>query len=175
MKLLRVGDKLIDRRRIDKTIDRIVEMRLSGHSQQEVADAIGVDRTFVSRLESVGEVRKGGRIAVIGFPILNKEEVRVAVEAEGVEFLLLLNEKERWEFVTDAPGAELFNQVMEWLAQLKQFDSVLFIGSDMRIELAEAVLGSQIVIGYELGKSPIESDCYVDVSTLLDTIRSLKV
>lgn len=148
---------------------------MAGHSQQDVADQLGVDRTLISRLETLGEVRKGGRIALIGFPILNLDEVRQAAEAEGIEFLLLLSDAERWEFVTDVSGADILNRIMEWMAHLKEFDAVIFIGSDMRIQLAEALLGSDIVIGFSLGPSPIQGDRTVDVQAIVETIRSLKV
>ena len=51
------------------------------------ASRLGVDRTLVCRLESLGEIRKGRRLAVVGFPVLNKEEVRQALEREGVDFI----------------------------------------------------------------------------------------
>ncbi|NLN29577.1 MAG: transcriptional regulator [Firmicutes bacterium] len=175
MDLLRIGDKLISKRRILSSIDRILELRMEGHSQQEVADILGIDRTLISRLESLGEVRKGGRIGLIGFPIANKDEVRQAAEEAGVDFLLLLSDAERWELVTEGSGAELFNQILEWIAQLKEFDSVIFIGSDMRIGLAEAVLGSDIVIGMSLGPSPIKGDRRVDPEAVASLIRSLRV
>lgn len=175
MDLLRIGDKLISKRRIWSMIDRILELRMAGQSQQEVAEELGIDRTLISRLESIGEVRKGGRIAVLGFPILNKDELRKAVEAEGVEFVLLLNDKERWEFVTDGSGADLVNRLMEWLVQLKEFDAVIFIASDMRIATAQALLGTDTVIGVSLGPSPIQGDREVNVQFIVDMIRSLKV
>lgn len=175
LELLRIGDKLVSARRIASTVDRILELRMSGHSQQEVADQLGVDRTFISRLETLGEVRKGGRIALIGFPIKNKEELRTAAEGEGIDFILLFNDEERWEFVSDVPGAELFNRIMEWIAQLKEYDAVIFIGSDMRIRLAEAVLGPEVVVGWSLGPSPIQGDRTVDAQAVAELIRSLKV
>ena len=75
--LLRVGEKIIDRDKIYKAVDDILEMRSRGLSQQEIANRIGLDRTAISRLETLGEVRKGGRIALVGFPIKNCEEIAV--------------------------------------------------------------------------------------------------
>lgn len=175
VELVRIGDKLISVSRIMDAIHRILELRVAGRSQQEVAEELGVDRTFISRLETLGEVRKGGKIALIGFPVQNKEELRAVAEAEGVDFILLLNDAERWEFVTDRSGAEVFNSVMELMARLKEFDAVIFIGSDMRIESAKAVLGPEIVIGWSLGPSPIKGDRRVDVAAVAELIRSLKV
>jgi transcriptional regulator len=71
--LIRIGEKIISRRRIDQYVSRMLELRAKGLSQAEVAGRLGVDRTLVSRLESLGEVRKGKRIAVVGFPIQKKK------------------------------------------------------------------------------------------------------
>lgn len=174
MELLRIGDKLVSKRRIAGAVDRILELRMSGHSQQEVADQLRIDRTFISRLEALGEVRKGGRVALIGFPVANVDDVRAAAEAAGVEFVLLLNDQERWDFVTDLPGADLVNRLMDWLSTLKEYDAVIFIASEMRIQAAEAILGPDIVIGYSLGPSPIQGDRAVDVHTLDKIIRDVK-
>ena len=73
MNLVRVGDKVINKDKIYRTVDRLLDMRSEGLSQAEAASLIGTDRSFVSRLEGLGEVRKGSRIALIGFPIQNKE------------------------------------------------------------------------------------------------------
>ncbi|MDI3501622.1 MAG: hypothetical protein PWP22_1393, partial [Thermoanaerobacter sp.] len=69
MKFIKIGDKTINLEKLHGIIDKIIEMRQNGLSQQEVASRFKVDRSFVSRLESLGEVRKGGNIAVVGFPI----------------------------------------------------------------------------------------------------------
>ena len=63
-RLFRVGDKLLNRDKLDRIVDRIFNWRVSGLSQQEVAARVGCDRSFVSRLESLAEVRKGGSVAV---------------------------------------------------------------------------------------------------------------
>lgn len=175
LELFRIGDKLVSKNRIDRRIEQILNLRSSGLSQQDVADQLGVDRTFISRLESMGELRKGGRLALIGFPIGNKEEVERIAREEGIEFLLLFDDKERWSFVSDVSGPELFNRIMEWVSHLREFDAIIFIGSDMRIKLAEAVLGPEIVVGISLGPSPIEGDRTVSPEMLTEVIRSLRV
>src|SRR5690606_41532006 len=88
--LIRIGSKLISRSRIIRRIDEILELRVSGKSQQETAEALGIDRTFISRLEALGEVRTGGRGALIGFPIEHKEPPHRAAQAEGVDLRLVL-------------------------------------------------------------------------------------
>lgn len=174
MEIVRIGDKLVSKAKIHRRIERILDLRMSGMSQLEIAQQEGVDRSFISRLEGLGELRKGGRLALIGFPIENKDELSEIAHREGVEFLLLFNDKERWEVVSDLTGPELFNRIMEWIARLKEFDAVVFIGSDMRIRLAEAVLGQEVVVGLNLGESPIRGDRYVDPDVVAEILQGLK-
>ena len=74
MDIIRIGTKVIDRKRIYKLTDRALQLRSAGLSQQEVADTLGTERSFISRLR-VGGNSSGEQIALIGFPILNKEEI----------------------------------------------------------------------------------------------------
>ncbi|WDC85484.1 hypothetical protein PL321_09400 [Caloramator sp. mosi_1] len=99
MDFVKIGDKTISVSRINKKIEEIIELRGKGYSQQEVAKILDVDRSFISRLESIGEVRKGGDIAVIGFPIKNKEEIIEVLRTFNVEYILLMNEEERQNFI----------------------------------------------------------------------------
>ncbi|MGI6036312.1 MAG: transcriptional regulator [Limnochordia bacterium] len=170
--LVRIGDKLISRKKIVRTVERILSLRSQGSSQQETADLLGLDRSFVSRLEGMGEVRKGERLALIGFPILNVEELQSMALEEGVDFVLILNEKQRWSFVTGRTGADLFNEVAEMLAGLRQFDAVIFLGSDRRLRWAESVWDN--VLGMEIGLSPITEDKYVDPELVCQLIRSVR-
>ena len=171
--LLRIGEKLISTSRIHRTVDQILELRSQGQSQQEVAEQIGVDRTFISRLEGLGEVRKGGRVAVIGFPIGNKEEIEAIAQEEGVDFTWVMTNEERWQFAEDRSGAKLANELMVLFSRLRDFDTIVFLGSDMRIKLVEAMLAPETVLGIELGKSPIRQDKYVDPTEFRAVIRSL--
>lgn len=173
MDLTRVGGKIISRRKIIKAIDRILEMRSSGVAQQEIANRLGVDRTFISRLENLGEVRKGNRIAVIGFPIKNKGELLELLNKEGIEFALIMTEGERWNFVRTAEGIDLFNTVLNMIAEIRTFDVIVVIGSNQRIKTIEGILDKEIV-GLEIGESPIEEDKYVDPSSLLDLLHQIK-
>ena len=110
--LIRVGDKVIDRDRIDRTIDKLLDMRRNGVSQAEAAAAVGIDRPFVSRLENLGEIRKGRRVALIGFPIGNKEDIERLAKKAGVDFVWLMNDVERWAYVEERSGIELLNDVV---------------------------------------------------------------
>jgi len=172
MDLIRVGEKLLDRRKIYSAIERILDLRIRGFSQEEVAQKVGVDRSFISRLEKLGEVRRGLRIAVVGFPVANKEELHRMLEEEGVEYIFLLTEAERWDYVRKKSGLELINEIMEIIARLREYDVVVLLGSDYRIKLGEALLGRE-VIGVEIGTSPIREDRVVDVEGLRGLIRKL--
>ncbi|WP_127018041.1 helix-turn-helix domain-containing protein [Anoxybacter fermentans] len=172
MELIRIGDKVINKNKIFRMIEKILNLRSQGLSQTEVARELEVERTFISRLESLGEVHKGGRIAIVGFPIANVEEIREMALNEGVEFVLLMSEKERWSFIK-RDGLDIFNQIMEILIRLKEYDLVIFLGSDMRIDLADTLLEGKVV-GIELGTSPITEDKYIDPSILKNIIKNFR-
>jgi predicted XRE-type DNA-binding protein len=110
LKIIRIGDKIISYDKIFKIIDRILSMRAEGFAQQEVADKLDIDRSFVSRLENLGEIRKGERIALVGFPVANKDELTQVALNLGVDFIYLLNNTERWDFVREKSGAALQDQ-----------------------------------------------------------------
>ncbi|MDT3699713.1 MAG: transcriptional regulator [Thermincola sp.] len=174
MDLIRIGDKIISRRKVTRLIDKIFEMRSTGAAQQEIANRLGVDRTFVSRLESLGEVRKGFRIAVVGLPVKNKQEILDLLHREGIEFTLIMTEVERWDFVKKIDGVDLLNKIMELLAEARGFDIVIVIGSNKRIKMIEAILDKE-VIGLEIGESPIEEDKFVDPGKVLDIINLVRL
>lgn len=173
MDLIRLGEKIISRRKIDRAVSEILNLRIKGMSQTEVASRMRVDRTLVSRLEGLGEIRKGGRLAVVGFPILNKEEVRKALEGEGVDHIFLMSEKERWDYLSDKGGLTLFDSIMETVAMLQSFDQIVMIGSNKRIKGVEAVLNKEVV-GFEIGESPIQEDKYVEIEKIIELVRAIK-
>ena len=176
MDFLRIGSKLLSRQKLNQAIDRILEMRVQGHSQAEVAGTLGVDRSFISRLEALGEVNRGQRLAVVGFPIANKEPLQQLLVELGVEYSLLLTEEERWAFFAGMEGAEVFNESMRILVGLQNYDAVIFFGSDMRNKVVESILGSH-VITVNIGESPIRSNVYLnleEVRKLVEKIRSLE-
>lgn len=173
MEFFRIQDKIISWEKIDRTLRKALNMRARGFSQQETADRLKIDRTFISRLESVGELRKGQSIACIGFPILNKEEVQEILEREGVDFILLMSEQERLDFVNQRSGKELLNEIMDLTARVRGYEVVICIGSDERLKLIEGVLDGQ-VISIEIGTSPITEDKWVDPAELKKILRSIK-
>ena len=123
--LFRIGEKLISTEKLHRIIEQILEQRSRGLSQQDVAGRFGVDRTFVSRLEGLGAVRKGSSLAVIGFPVKNKDEILALLTELGVDFSLIMTDDERWRFVQEKSGIELFNEIMSLVAKARTFDVVV--------------------------------------------------
>lgn len=172
MDLLRIGDKIISRQQIDRWITRILDLRGQGHSQQEVAQKLKIDRTFISRLESLGELRKGKGIAVIGFPVANGSELEALCRQYGVDWHLFLSEQERLNFVKNKSGLDLFNQVMDTLASIRNYDTVIVLGSNKRVQGMEALLDRD-VIPIELGESPLTSDVMADIQRVESILKTL--
>ena len=173
MEFVRIGDKIIDRDKIMRTMDRIFEIRSEGFSQSETASMVGTDRTFVSRLETMGEVRKGSKIALVGFPILNKEEINDFSVSQGLDKVWIMNDVERWEYIKGRTGEELLADIVSLIAELQELDYIIFIGSDLRIRMMEATMGNK-VIGIEIGKSPIETDVEIDIKELRTIIECIR-
>lgn len=171
MEFSRIGDKIINNKRIEQIIDKVITLREKGYSQSRVASEIGVERSFISRLESIGEIRKGKKIALIGFPVSNKNQLLELGHEYGLDYVLLMTEKERWNFIENKSGLELFNNVMEILVKLKEFDLIIFLGSDMRLDLIEKLVEGQVV-GIEIGRSPITEDKYVEPEKIKDIITT---
>jgi len=173
MELIRLGDKIISRRKIDQAVNKILNLRMKGLTQTEVAQRLGVDRTLVCRLENLGEIRKGRSLAVVGFPILNKKEVVDALEREGVDLVFIMSEEERWQYIKQKNGVDLFDSIMEQIAKVHSFDQVILIGSNKRIKIFEAVLDKEVV-GFEIGESPIQEDKFVNIDDLIKLVRAVK-
>jgi len=171
----RIQDKLVSQQKILEQVSRILNLRQQGLSQQEVADQCGVDRTFVSRMEGLGEVRKGRKIAVVGFPVENCQELEAVLTEEGVDFTFLMTEKERLAFVDGLTGRELLNQLMNLITLVRDFDVVVLLGSDQRLRILRGVLDRDVeVVGMEIGTSPITADVWVSPDELRSLLRTLK-
>ncbi len=64
--------------------------------------------------------------------------------------------------------------MMEIISKLGQkYDLVVFLGSDMRLKILEAIMGQKLV-GVEIGKSPIKEDCYVEPEKIRKLIAQCK-
>jgi len=173
MQFIRIGEKVISKEKLNREINKILELRTKGATQEGVARKLGVERTFVSRLESLGEIRKGKKIALIGFPIKNKEELTRLAEKLGVEYVLLLTQDERFEFIEKKGKNELFNEVMEIIVNLADFDLIIFMGSDMRVPIVEKIFSVQVV-GIIIGHSPIKESKYVNPEKIIEIVKEVK-
>jgi len=172
MDFYRIGDKVISLQKIIDEVKRILDLRQKGFSQIEVAEKLKIDRSFISKLEGLGEVRKGKNIAAIGFPIKNKQEVEEVLQSYGINYYLLMTEEERNNFINSLSAAQLLNIMGEYINNFKSFDIVIAMGSDFRLNWFKAFLDCE-VITIPLGKSPLKYDVEVDIETLkkiLDTI-----
>jgi len=173
MQFIRIGEKVISKKKLNREINKILELRTKGATQEGVARKLGVERTFVSRLESLGEIRKGKKIALIGFPIKNKEELTRLTEELGVEYVLLLTQEERFDFINKKTKNKLFNEVMEIIVNLADFDLIIFMGSDMRVPIVEKIFSVQVV-GIIIGHSPIKESKYVNPEKIIEIVKEVK-
>lgn len=172
MEFYRIGDKLISTHKIHVMVEKILRLRVEGYSQQEVAQRLNVDRSFISRLEGIGEVRKGSRVAVVGFPIKNKEEVAQVLEEAGVDYQLIWTEEERQQFIRNKDGAKLLADFLNLVSEVREYDVVVVLGSLYRIRVSEAMLDRE-VIGMVIGESPITEDVQVDLQALKKLMGNL--
>jgi hypothetical protein len=175
VRLFRVGTKVISLGKITDAVTAILEDRERGATQEEAARTHGVQRSFVSFIETLGEVRRGGRVALVGFPIANTAEVRAVAEKHALDFVLVFSQGER-ESIENGPAADIFNKLLETIAVLKDYDVLVLLASDWRIKTIERILGREVV-GIPLGHSPIREDVVVDVSELeavLDAVQSAR-
>lgn len=173
MDLIRIGDKLISMNKIVSALEEILSLRQKGLSQAEVAKRFGIDRSFISRIENLGEVRKGKTIALVGFPLKNTAEIEQVAREEGVDFVLLMSDKERWDFVYNKSGIELVNEIMDLIYKVRQHDVVVILGSDQRIKLFRALLDNEVV-AIEIGRSPMKEDVYVEPEALREIIKKIR-
>ncbi|NLC12219.1 MAG: transcriptional regulator [Firmicutes bacterium] len=172
MEFLRIGDKIISLEKIRRAAEQALKLRSQGLSQQEVAKRLQLDRTFISRLETLGEIRKGGSIALFGFPVKNKEEIVDLARQAGVDFIWLMNDKERWQLVKERSGLEFLNVAMDIISQLRSYQTVILIGSKKWLRLGEALLDGEVFY-IDLGGSPIEKDCYLDPDSFKQILRDV--
>ncbi len=168
-RIFRVGEKMISLNKAARLVERVLELREKGVSQQEAAKRLHLDRSFVSRLEAIGEIRKGNRVAVIGFPLENTEQLSDLCRSYGLDFYFLLNNRDRWEMVRDQQALDFFNRMLELVARLREFDTLIMISSERWYQLAEALLDIQIIF-INLGPTPIREDRFLDPQQLKKTL-----
>ncbi len=145
MELIRIGEKIISRDRLLKLVSEILHRRSRGATQQEVASVLGVERSFVSHLEGLGEIRRGRRIALIGLSAENRTQIEEIAREYAVDFIFLPDEDHGHFTLSGENPIELFNQVLEILTKLKEFDLVILLTPDKGLSLLEKVLGKEVV------------------------------
>jgi hypothetical protein len=171
MRFYRIGDKVVGREKLVDQIEAVLADREGGATQAEAATAHGVDRSFVSWLETLGEVRRGKRVAVIAFPVANVTDVRRVCDEHGVELSMVVSQAEREGFEAGRADA-VFNLVLDVLADLKDFDTVVLLASTKRTGTIEKILGRE-VIARTLGPSPLRHDVVVDLDELNDLLDAV--
>lgn len=164
MKLYRIGDKVISEDKLHDAIASILDDRQAGATQDDVAKSRGVQRSFVSFLETLGEVRKGSRVALVGFPVANADEVKALAGRHALDFVLVLSQEER-ESIESGEVTTVFNTLLETIATLRDYDTVVLMASDWRIKTMERILGTEVV-GIPLGPSPLREAVTVDIEQL---------
>lgn len=175
MKLFRIGDKVVSEEKLLDAITAILEDREAGATQEEAARTHKVQRSFVSFLESLGEIRRGNRVALVGFPVANAEAVKALAEGHALDLVLVLSQKEREE-VESGDATKVFNTLLETIGLLRQYDTLVLMASDWRIKTMEKILGTEVV-GIPLGSSPLRTDVEVDLTELervLDGVMSAR-
>ena len=164
MRLFRIGDKVVSEDKLHDAISAILEDREAGATQEDVARSHQVQRSFVSFLETLGEVRRGDRVALVGFPVANSDAVKALAEKYAVDFVLVLSQEER-EAVESGNASKVFNSLLETIAVLRDYDTVVLLASDWRIKTMEKILGAEVV-GIPLGHSPLRHAVEVDTAEL---------
>jgi len=170
--LFRIGRKLVSREKILTALDAILSERASGATQREAAHSADVPRTFVSNLETLGELESDARVAIIAFPVGNGDELRALAARYGVEFTLAFSQEER-EHTGAAHPAELFNRTLDTIAALQDFDTVIVLASDRRIETIRRIIDAEL-IGICLGSSPLSADQFADLEELEAILAGLR-
>ncbi len=165
----RIGTKIISRKKIDRMIDKLLVLRSQGFSQQEVSSRLGLERSFISRIESVGEIRKGKKMALVGFPIYNKDEVYSLCQKIGIDYVWVMDNEERWGLIKDSKAMDFFNMVVNIIADLKSYDLIFLLSSDNWYKVAEAFLDNEIIF-WEIGKTPIQENCRIELKQLEEDI-----
>jgi transcriptional regulator with XRE-family HTH domain len=168
----RIGDKLLSRERLISLIDEILALRQAGLSQQDTALRIGTDRSFISRLETLGEVRKGASVAVVGLPVANKDEILAVTAREGVDFTFILSEDERWSFLQGKSGFELFSEAATLLERVTGHDVVIILGHNRPAQVIDALLHRRSLV---LHLSQVEGrEAYFDPDELSELLARLR-
>ena len=157
MRLFSIGEKVVSREKLLDAVDAILADESAGATQEEAARHAGVQRSvrLLPRDPRRGAPR-ATRVALVGFPVANVREVRALAEGTPSISCSWSSQAER-ESIEAGHPTNVFNQLLETLAALRDFDTLVLIASDWRIETIERILGAEVV-GIPLGHSPIRED-----------------
>jgi transcriptional regulator with XRE-family HTH domain len=133
-KEIRIGDKIISMERASSLIDKIFDLRSSGSTQEEVAKMLGVERSFISHLEGIGEIRKSKEIALVGSGLADVKSVEATACRLGIEHVFL-----------NQDGTARIEDALQVLALLRTIDFIIFLGPSKEHKLLEAVLDKKII------------------------------
>ena len=169
MALVRVGDKVSTATRSTESLTGCRSCGRMGCPRQKRLPE-GIDRSR-PRIENLGEVRKGKRVALIA-SVGNKAEIEAVAQSAGKTTMWLMNDGER--YIRPGPIRHRASERcgME-ISGFQQYDQVIFLGSDFRVRLIEAILGDK-VSGVVIGRSPIHEDVKVDpheISAVIAAVR----
>jgi len=170
-KMIRIGSKVISRDKLYSAIDQLLLDRSKGATQAEAARVAEVPRSFVSNLETLGEVRHGERIALIAFPVSNGDEIRQLADEFSLDLVLIFSQDERSR-AEAGDARNILNQLLDTLVELNDYSAVVVLASDWRVQTMKRLLDSD-VIGIELGASPLQSDVEVDISHLRSVLTGI--
>ncbi len=129
-----IGDKVISLERANALVDRIFDLRSTGSTQAEVAKMLGIERSFISHLEGIGEVRKSKEIAFIGSGVVDSERVDGVARDLGFEHVFI-----------NADGMTRIEDALGVLTILKDIDFIIFLGPATEHRLLETVLDKKII------------------------------
>lgn len=174
MELIRIGEKLISLQKIHNMVEEILQARSRGMSQSDVSAGFGLDRAFVSRLETLGEVRRGRSIALIGFPVANPDAVQDLCRRHGVDYVWLMTDAERRQFAESRSGVELVNEIFRKAHEIRSYDTVVLMASNARVRLLAALLDGHAVVPIILGETPLNRDVVVDLNMLESIIKDVE-
>ncbi len=133
MKEIKIGDKVISVERARELIEKIFDLRSEGSTQEEVAQMLGVERTFISRLEGIGEIRRSKEIALVCSGVSDEQKTRATAEDLGVDFFYLNGKKNT-----------AMKDILWMLDRIKDIDYVVFLGHRDELALLEQVLDKKI-------------------------------
>jgi len=154
MRFFRVGKKIISRERLFKMVSDIMSERERGATQEEAARSHGVQRSFISFLESLGEIRRGSRVVVAGFPVANWEDVCQVADSHGVESLALLSRED--------------------CVRMEAAPVVVLAAGEDRVAVIEKILGREVV-GVRLIGSGSTCDGEVDLDELEQILAGVTI